>query len=240
MVALQIAPNRSQWSAVDHRLRRERACVSWLTPLDRRQRLIADAVHHGFKVIAHLPREAYALDDSCRAEQRQHANIVQRQCPVHRSRAFDQPIELFKLEHQRLNILARLCAQLDEIAQPLSFPHDIVIARGNRVELWKTEKWISGPCQRRGLIGGVAGPLCEFTSLRAYENRCTEVVDVRDHIHALEHRLTVVLDENGNTTFADKTDHCLGVVFENDSLLKMQTLERRRHAHAETDGAVLP
>jgi hypothetical protein len=55
--------------------------------------------------------------------------------------------------------------------------------------------------------------------LRAVQNRITKAIDVGDHIHALQHGLAVILDQDRNDPLADETDHRLGIIFENHRLL---------------------
>jgi hypothetical protein len=62
---------------------------------------------------------------------------------------------------------------------------------------------------------------------------------VRDHVHAFEHGLAVVLDQDRYHALSDQPDRRVGVIIENDRLLQMQPLERGRHPHAETKRAVL-
>jgi hypothetical protein len=144
--------------------------LSW-QPSDRWQRLIANAAHHCFKIVAYFFRKPQAFDDGRGAKKRQHADVIKRDLAANRCRAFDQSIEFFKLWHQGVDMLVCLCAQLDQIAEGLSFPHDIVIVRGDGAELWQTKKWISGPCKRGGLAGSGTGPCGNFTPLWANEYR---------------------------------------------------------------------
>src|ERR1700730_14018707 len=112
---------------------------------DCRQRLIAKAAHHGFEIVAYLLRKAQPFDDGRRPEKWQDANVIKRELAVDRRRAFDQAIELLKLGHQRVDMLARPCTQLDQIAECLLLPHDVVIVRGNGPELRQAKKRIPGP-----------------------------------------------------------------------------------------------
>src|SRR6516162_7414577 len=140
MVALQTAPNRSQWSAVNPRRRRERASVSWVTLLlHGGQWLVANPRHHRLEIIPHLLREPQPFDDRSRTEQRQDPNIIQRKLAVHRRRAFDQPIKCFQFRHQGVDLLAGLGAKLDEVSKLLAFAHDVVIERRDRAELRQTK-----------------------------------------------------------------------------------------------------
>ena len=49
----------------------------------------------------------------------------------------------------------------------------------------------------------------------------------------------VVFDQDWNDALADESDHRLGIVVEHDRFLQMQALERRGHAHAKTERAML-
>src|SRR5262245_9818460 len=64
--------------------------------LYRRQRLVSDALHHGFKIFPDLVRETKPFDDGSRSKQWQDANIVEGQSTVDRQRALDQSIEFIK------------------------------------------------------------------------------------------------------------------------------------------------
>src|SRR5262249_11209772 len=152
---------------------------------------------------------------------------------------FNHAIQHFKVRHQCVEQLARPRAQLNQIAKPLLLSDNKVIMRSDSAELRQTKKRIARPCQRGGLIGSSAGPCRKFAALWADKDRLPDGVDMRNNIHALQHGMTVVFYEDGYDALADQVDHCLGVVLKEDRFLQMQALERRRHAHAETDRAML-
>ena len=60
------------------------------------QRLVSDALHHGFKILPDFVRETKPFDDGSRSKQWQDANIVEGQSTVDRQRALDQSIEFLK------------------------------------------------------------------------------------------------------------------------------------------------
>ena len=94
----------------------------------------------------------------------------------------------------------------------------------------------------------VSGPVLETTSSAHFaisfafmpsQDWLADAINVRDHIHAFEHRLAVILHENRNDPLADETDHRVGIVVENHRLLQMQPLERGRHPDTEAKRTVL-
>src|SRR5665811_2602007 len=63
--------------------------------------------------------------------------------------------------------------------------------------------------------------------------------DVFDHVHAFEHGLAVVLQQNRNLAFADEAGHGVAIVVAHDYFLQGHALERGDHPHTETERAML-
>ena len=172
-------------------------------------------------------------------KERQHADIVERQRAVDRVRALDQAIERLELGHQRVDLLARLGAQRDEIAVGLVLAHDVMVARRDGGEFRQAEQRIARHGERRGLRYGALGPGGDVAALRPGQDRFAEAFDMRDHVHAFQHRRAVVLDQNRDHPLADQLGHGRGIVVEHHAFLQMPALERRRHAHAKAQRAML-
>lgn len=85
-----------------------------------------------------------------------------------------------------------------------------------------------------------------FSAHAANSARCRPVrtglanaVHMGHHVHAFQHRLPVVLDEDGYHPLADKPDHCVEIVVEDYSFLQMKAFERGGHPHAKAKRAML-
>src|SRR4029077_18960701 len=129
------ARNRSRSTAQDSRPRRERACVSWRISSDGRKRLVVDAVHCGLKIVADVRGKAQSLDNAERAQQGEHANVVQRQFAVDGERMLDQSIQLPQVGRQRGDVLARICAKLGQIPERLALAYIVMLQGSHRTEL---------------------------------------------------------------------------------------------------------
>ena len=197
-------------------------------------RLIID-----FEVVADPSREVEPLHDRSGPQQRQDANVIERERAVDRDRALDHAIERLEVRRQVLQVLPGVGAQLDEIADRLALAQRVVIERRHCREFGKAEQRIARPGERRRLPCKSVGPGGDFLALRPGEDRLTLSVDMTNHVHALEHGLAIVLYEYRDDALAHEGDHCVRVVIEYRDLPQMHALERRGHAHAKAQRAVL-
>ena len=90
--------------------------------LYRRQRLVPDALHHGFKIFPDLVRETKSFDDGSRSKQRKDTNIVEGQLTVDRQGALDQTTEFLHYgdgtgERQACIAHAKVCCEPQTASQ---------------------------------------------------------------------------------------------------------------------------
>ena len=192
-----------------------------------------------FEIIADALRERKPLDHRSGTQQRQHANVVARQCAVDRRRAFDQAVQVLEFGQQSVDMAGAVGAQRGEIAERLALARRVMVERRSSGEFRQTEQRIARHGQGRGLGDGALGPGGDFAAFRAGQDRIAEALDVIHHRHAFEHRRAVVLDQNWDDPLADQADHGFGIVVEHGRFLQRPALERRRHAHAKAQRAVL-